>query len=272
MLVRLRLLGVGTALLLLGCGQGSGVATDPPVSGSATSNGSASASAGPQTSGTRTVLAQLGLNLHDQPAVTAHIAGTAARGVELTVIAYRPDDGGWYQVKGQTTTGWITADPSLSAAGSFLQLNSDDKQYSALYPQTWTYADSAAETVFMPQSGDASIVVRPAASRDRVGLPGYQQASDTQVVACGYTGDLITYTGGPAAPSPTTDPEGGKIRRLARFAQIWLKFDATHFLDIEYNYATDADLQTFADFYNGIVFPHQQCEQVATPAASPTPG
>jgi uncharacterized protein YgiM (DUF1202 family) len=262
---------VASAVLVSACGRPSGVVTDPPVSGGASTTGASSSTGGAQTSGTRTVLAQLGLNLHDQPAVTARVVGTAARGVELTVVAFRPDNGGWYQVKGQTTTGWITADPALSASGSFLNFSSDDKQFSVLYPQSWTYADSTVETVFMPQSGDASMAVRPASSRDNAGLPGYQQASDTQVVACGYTGDLITYNGGPASPQATSDAGGGKVRRLAHFAQLWLKFDATHFLDLEANYSADADLQTFTDLANSIVFPHQQCEQVATPAATPTP-
>lgn len=262
------------ALLLAACGRPTGVATNPPVSGGLISGvPTAAASGGAQTSGTRTVLAELGLNIHDQPAVTAHVVATPARGAELTVLGYSADNGGWYQVKIGSSQGWITADPTLSAEGNFIEFASDGKAFSALYPASWTYSDLQAETVFTPQSGAASIVVRPAASRDALGsagLGGYTQSGDQQVVVCGYTGDLVTYGGGPQQAQPTTDPNGGKVSRLALFAQIRLTFDSSHFLDLEYNYSSASDLGTFTDFYNGIVFPFSQCQQVSTPAPSPS--
>lgn len=42
--------------------------------------------------------------LYSQPSVTASVAGTAARGTNVTILAKQ---GGWLRVKAGTTTGWI---------------------------------------------------------------------------------------------------------------------------------------------------------------------
>ncbi|MGI8846646.1 MAG: SH3 domain-containing protein [Candidatus Dormibacteria bacterium] len=274
---RRRLLPILVAAALCGCGNAgspTGVATNPPVgANSGTGNSSNGSSPTPQTSGTRTVLAALGLNIRDAPARTANIIGNGARGTELTVLAYKADNGGWYQVKGQTLTGWITSDPIYTANGRFTEFPTGDKKFSALYPADWTFADSPTETTFRPQSGSASIAVRPAPTRAALGTPGlpnYTREKSDTVQACGYTGDLITYKGDQSAPQPTTDAGGGKVNRLPRFAQLWLIFDPSHALDIEANFATAAELQTFRDFVSGITYPYQLCQAQATPAPAPT--
>ena len=45
------------------------------------------------------------------------VLGTAAWGSVLTVLGHTGADGGWFEVKGATHTGWISGDPMLSAAG-----------------------------------------------------------------------------------------------------------------------------------------------------------
>lgn len=264
------------SFVLVGCGSArpSGVATNPPFAGGSPGVGGPSASAsGPQTSGTRTVLVSLGLNIHTSPAVSAKVVATAPRGDELTVIGFNPDNGGWYQVKGQTATGWVTADPNFTASGSLANFHSDDKHFSALYRSDWTFSDSPAATVFRPKDGATTIVVRVAATPVQLGpagLPGYKQDSTDAFVACGYTGDLTTYSGGGASPQPTTDSSGSHVTRLADFAQIRLTLDSTHVIDIESNYAQASDLQYFRDFVNAITYPFQLCQQVAPPTAAPT--
>ena len=64
---------------------------------------------GIQTSGTRTVLSPIGLNVRDQPAATGRVLGVAGQGAALAVIGYTPAGGGWYHVHGATVTGWISA-------------------------------------------------------------------------------------------------------------------------------------------------------------------
>src|SRR5258708_40287660 len=105
------------ALLLAACGpttpSRNGVATNPAnlPNGGALVSGSpgASASSGAQTSGVRTVLAPLGLNLRSADSSQSQVLGTVAQGTLLNVVGHSDSNGGWYHVKGDTTSGWITA-------------------------------------------------------------------------------------------------------------------------------------------------------------------
>ena len=263
-----RLTALLPILLLAACGPEStpGVATNPVSSGNPTA--AASASASPVAGGVRTVLAPLGLNLHAQPQLSAQVVGTAAIGTELLVQAYNPADGGWFQVQGQTTTGWIVADPTLSAAGHFTQYSSDARQFSAYYPQSWTFAEQTNQVVFYPVDGPQTIVVRNGVHPSDFGPPGasgYAGNGQQTVVVCGVTASLNLYKrAGAAAPSPTP----GTASPLALLAQMRLALDPAHALDIDFNYATAADLEPFDDFYNSMTFPFPACE--ATPSPSPT--
>ena len=122
--MRLRWVPVALAIAVLaGCGPATtpptGIATNPPVQSTASTGGATpSASAA---SGVRTVLSTLGLNIRGAPALTGPILGTAAQGAQLSVVGHTDQNGGWYQVQGQTVSGWISADPSLSATGQFQQ-------------------------------------------------------------------------------------------------------------------------------------------------------
>ena len=130
------------ALLLLVSALASacGTTRQPPTT--ATARSTPSASATPQLAGTqRTVLTPLGLNIHASPALTAAVVATAAQGTALSVLDYRSDGGGWFKVQGQTQAGWIVADPSLTAEGQFTPYSSDSRMFSALVPNTWTFAE-----------------------------------------------------------------------------------------------------------------------------------
>jgi hypothetical protein len=256
-----------TAVVITSCGS-----TATPSTSATPTRAAPSISATPKVIGSqRTVLTSLGLNIHSDASQTSSVVGTAAQGVHLTVLDYRPDNGGWYKVQGQSTTGWIVADNSLTASGTFNPYSSTERGFSVLIPDNWTFAEEPADVVFKPQQGQQSIVVRSAASSAALGSeapPGYVSSSSQQEVVCGYTGQLDFYalqgSAQPASPTPTPSA-GGSAQHLANYAAIRLRFDATHTMEIAYNYASKDQLQTFQDFYNSITFPFPQCQLPATP-------
>ncbi len=270
--MRMRWIPVALAVAVLaGCGSGTsaptGIATNPPVQGTA-STGGATPSASPA-SGVRTVISTLGLNIRGAPALTGPVLGTAAQGAQLSVVGHTDQNGGWYQVQGQTVSGWITADPSLSAAGQFQQYQSQDRQFSALYPMTWTFSETTAAALFLPMTGVQTIVVRNGAHTADFGSgggAGFVGSGQQTVVVCGVTGDLNEYTHqGAAAPAPAPGTAGP----LAFLDQIRLRLDATHALALDFNYSAAADVDVFSAFYNSMTFPFPQCQKPA-PAVSPT--
>ena len=284
-------LAAAAAVTLAGCSLASpaspsptGVATNPPVSGSTgTVTPAASGSAGAQTSGERTVLVQDGLRIHSSASLSSAVEGTAAWGVTLTVLGYNasggpwPDSsspGGWYEVQGSTVTGWIIADPSYTASGLLSSIGFQDKQIDGvLYPTDWTYSDSSGEVIFEPQTGTdlPTLVIREATTLSALGpagLTGYASvSSNSEVVACGYTGTLVKYAAGAAtSPQPTTDPGGGSVTRLADFAQFRATLSPSYAIDIEMNYSTADDFAVFENLLDSILYPFPDCE-----AVTPTP-
>jgi uncharacterized protein YgiM (DUF1202 family) len=263
-------LAAATVAALVGCGDTAnptGVATNPVAQGSG-----ATVSGGPSSSpsSVRTVLSPLGLNIRSDHAVTASLLGTAAEGVQLTVLDHTDQNGGWYKVQGQTISGWITADPSLTAAGQYQRYSSTPRAFSVLYPTDWTFADEPADALFHPIQGLQTIVVRngtTTADFGAAGATGYVGSGQQTVIVCGVTGDLNKFTrSGAPAPSPTPGTAGP----MAMLAQIRLRLDATHALALDFNYAAAADLDVFSAFYNSMTFPYPQC-QAPAPSASATP-
>lgn len=259
-------------VVLAACGDSgspTGIATNPPVQGGVTTSPGASPSAA-AASGTRTVLSPLGLNIRQSASVTSTRLGTAAQGAVLQVTGHTTQNGGWYQVQGQTVSGWITADPTLTAAGQFTQYQSQDRQFSALYPQTWTFAESPASVVFHPSDGDQSIVARNGAQTSDFGsggAAGFNATGQETVIVCGVTANLNEYT---HVGAPGATPAPGTAGPLALLAQIRLRLDATHALALDFNYNTAADLDVFNAFYNSMTFPFPQCQLPASPGPSPT--
>ena len=256
------------ALAVAGCGSPTA------SSGTAPPSATPAASATPQLAGSqRTVLSPLGLNIHSDPSLTASVLATAAQGVTLTVLDYRADNGGWFKVMGSSTTGWIVADPTLTAAGTFTSYSSDARQFSALVPDTWTFSEETSDVVFRPQQGPQTIVVRNAPTVSAFGPQapaGYVSSFSEQEVVCGYTGQLVEYirSGGAASQSASPSPGAGSATRLADYAVIRLVFDSTHALEMAFNYESKDQLDVFTAFYNSITFPFPLCE---APLASPSP-
>jgi SH3 domain-containing protein len=276
-----------TAVLATACsfgggggGSPTGVATNPAdlPSGGALHNASPSPGGTPtaQTSGVRTVLAPLGLNLRASASATAQVLGTVAQGTVLTVIGYDATGTGWYRVKGDTTAGWITANPQFSSPHHFSVYQSPQRGFNALYLEDWTFSENPNSVVFRPQtSGGQAIVVQNGANLDALGpagRDGYTLVSTGSAEVFGVTGVLRTYnrTGTVASPGPDTPPP------LTHLAEIRLTIDSSRAMRLDFAYDNAADLQEFTDFYNSVAFPPPATpgpsgSPGASPAASPTP-
>ena len=266
--------------VLSACGLGghpSGVVTNPP-GGGALMTSSASATGGEhQTSGVRTVLAPLGLNLRSTDSPSGTLLGTVAQGTVLNVLDYSDKNGGWYRVHGDTTSGWITANPQFSSPHRFNLFQSDQHAFTALYREGWAFSEDQPAVVFRPQSGGQAIVVRLAQSLDAVGPPGrdgYTVSATDTVEVFGVTGTLRIYTRtGTINPSP--DPD--QPPPLSRLAEIRITIDSTRAMRLDFGYDTPGDLQDFRDFFNSVAFPPPATpgpsgSAGASPSAAPSEG
>jgi hypothetical protein len=270
--------------IVAGCAS-SGHTSSPTTSSpalSTTAPVTSSTAPAPQTSGSRTVLSPVGLNVHGAPSTSAPVLGTAAQGVVLTVLSYTSSDGGWFKVMGATVTGWISAQPTLSAPGLFHSYSSS--QFTALYPATWTesalpgstpvpttsspsQATSTSATpaapssvVFLPASGAGDIIVTAAGSLSQVphGRAGYGRNGVSQVVACGISAGLVVFQ--QTATSPTTSSATSAPESLTYLAEVRFAVDNQHALGL---YADMPDLgptfQIFKDFVASVRFDAPQC-------------
>ena len=259
------------AVLLAGCagvpGTSSPTPTPHPTVAVVTT-----ASPTPQLVGTtRTVLSPLGLRVHSAPAlVSGNVVGGFSQGRSFSVLAYQSGGGGWFHVQGATLAGWVVADPTLTAAGTFNTYSAADG-VTALYPQSWGFQQEPFGTLFIPQQGTTeSAVLETGASLKSfgaAGLAGYVATSVTPIVVCGYTGTLGYYTKAAAYSGPGPSPL--PVARQPLYAEVRLSMDSTHALLIGFNYQNSSQLDVFAALYNSIAFPFPLCEAPA--AATPTP-
>jgi hypothetical protein len=223
---------------------------------------SPSTTAGTQISGVRTVLSSVGLNIRAQASKSAAILGTAAQGATLTVLAHTDQGGGWFEVKGATHTGWISDNPTLSAAGKLVSYTSTEPPFGALYPEGWTVANlPPASVVFRSGSGSDAFVVTAAGSVTQLarGRGGYRQTDDEQLVVCGVTTDLVTYAQVSAQSTLPALPGGVSTEKY--LVQVRLTLDAQHALGIDANLSNTSLLQTVHDFANSLTFPSPLCER-----------
>jgi hypothetical protein len=271
---------VAFALLLAACGPGStarnGVATNPAnlPNGGALASGSpgATGSSAAQTSGVRTVLAPLGLNLRGADSSTSPVLGTVAQGTLLTVVGHSDAGGGtgWYHVKGDTTSGWITGNPQFSSPHRFTLYQSAPRGFNALYLEGWAFNESDTAVVFRPQSsGGQAIVVTNAATLDQLGpagRAGYTLASTDSVEVFGVTANLRVFsrTGTVASPGPDSPPP------LAHLAELRFTIDSTRAMRLDFGYDDSGQLNQFTDFFDSISFP-PPASPGASPSPSPTP-
>ena len=268
------------ALLLTACGAATppptGVATNPAnLPGGGALHGSTPTPGGtgaPQTTGVRTVLAPLGLNMRASASPTGQVLGTLAQGTLLTVVGYSADNAGWYRVTATSTTGWITANPQYSSPHQFEVYQSTPHGFTALYLENWTFAENPNSVVFRPQSaGGQAIVVQTGPSLDALGpagRDGYTVATVNSVEVFGVTGVLRVYdrTGTVASPGADSPPP------LSHLAEIRLTIDSARALRMDFAYDSAGDVQEFTDFYNSMSFPPPATPGPSgSPGASPTP-
>jgi hypothetical protein len=260
-----------TAALLGACGAASS-STSPTATATPSVATSPTPSPTPQLVGTtRTVLSPLGLRIHSAPALgSENVVGDAAQGATFTVLDYQSGGGGWLKVQGRSVAGWIVADPTLTASGTFDQYVAASG-IAALYPQSWGFQQESYGVIFLPQVGTQNILLETGATLQSFGpsgLPGYTQSMTGTVVVCGYTGTLDEYAKNVASTGAT--PTALPVPRLPLYVEIRLKFDASHAMLIGFNYQSDAQLDAFDDLYNSLTFPYPLCEKPATPPPTPT--
>jgi hypothetical protein len=210
-------------------------------------------------SGVRTVLSPVGLNIRAQPSASGAVEQTAAQGTVVTVLGQTDQNGGWFQVKGTTVTGWISSNPTLSAPGRYTPYSSVPLQVSLLYPAAWTVAEQPpASTVFHVPPGHDTVVVSTASTVDQLGRgrAGFQRTNSEQVVVCGVTTMLATYSQTGATAS-STQPAGVVSERY--LAQVHLTLDPMHALGIDANLSDLSQLDAFRSIVDSVTFPFPQC-------------
>jgi Bacterial SH3 domain len=261
----------GAAALLAGC---AGVPSSPSRTPSSrpTIVTTPTPSPTPQIVGsTRTVLSPLGLRIHSAPVLDSkNVIGGFSQGRIFTVLEYQGGGGGWYRVQGRTLAGWVVADPTLTASGTFNSY-SEANGVSALYPQTWGFQQESFGALFVPQQGateSAVLEIRNSLkSFGAAGLPGYTQSTTGPLLVCGYTGTLSYYAKEPSYTGPTPAPL--PVARQPLYAEIRFRIDSSHAMLIGFNYQNSGQLDVFSALYNSVAFPFPLCEAPA--AATPAP-
>jgi uncharacterized protein YraI len=240
---------VGVALIVLagGCGGASKHQTAPSTTRITVAP--TTTLPGVQTSGPRTVLSPVGINMRAGAGRAAPVIGTAAWGSVLTVLGHTAVRGGWFWVRGASHTGWISSDPTLSAAGEFLPYTSNT--FTALYPPAWAHkASRPTEVVFTSSSGTDSIVATTATTASQLaeGRTGYGEAGRRTMVVCGVTSDLVTYA------------HAGSTSSETYLLQIRLVLDPHHALGFDANLSDlGQPLQVFSNFLDSVRFPFPPC-------------
>jgi uncharacterized protein YgiM (DUF1202 family) len=213
-----------------------------------------------QVNGSQTVLSPIGLNVRAAPSKTAKVIGTAGQGTVFQLLAHTNKSGGWYKVRGSTVTGWISADTGYTAPGRFGTYTAGS--FTVLFPAGWT-SSGAPKTgvVFRAPSSTEKVVITTAPSVAK--LPsvsqgaGIAQNSSQQVVACGVTAYLYSYT--------TSSPN-------KYYANVALSLAAGHALGLKATLTSLSQMRTVLDFVNSMSFPLPVCVggPPPKPKAAPT--
>jgi hypothetical protein len=216
---------------------------------------------------TLTVIAPLGLKLRDAGSSDGAVLGSLGQGTVVTVVSDGGQNDHWYQVKGETQTGWITDDPAYASPRHFELYQSDAHGFSALYLNTWAFTEGAGAVIFKPQSGGyPQITAATGATLDALGPAGMEGYATVEVDAAevfGVTGVLKLFSRSGAAPAATP----GQQPPPALLAELRVTLDAKRAMRLDFLYPKADDLRTFRDFYGSIIVP----QPAAPGAASPTP-
>jgi hypothetical protein len=248
------------------CGS-SGDTTPSPSTPRPSATATASPSPSPgavEVGSTLTVIAPLGLKLRDAGSTDGAVLGSLGQGTVVTVVSHGGQNNHWYQVKGETQTGWIIDDPTYSSPRHFELYSSDAHGFTALYLNTWAFTEGTPVVSFRPQSGGyPQIAVAAGPSLSALGNPGMEGYSTVQVDAAevfGVTGVLKLYSRSGTAPPATP----GQQPQPPRLAELLVTLDAKRAMRLDFLYSSPEDLRTFRDFYGSIIVP-----QPASPGAVP---
>jgi len=147
-----------------------------------------------------TVIAPLGVNLRTGPSTSASVVGVVAQGVSLPFVAHTSAAGGWWQVRGSSQTGWVTADSQYTSTLSFQTFSAaagGGTPWSVMYPEGWTFAQESAGPVAFTGAAGASVIFTTAATTAQLppaAASGQTQSGVGSVVVYGVTAPLVTYS------------------------------------------------------------------------------
>lgn len=256
------------AVAACGGGAGGGVATNPPPG---TGGGHARATPATGIGGVRTVITPFSINLRAQPSTASPKLGAAGQRAVLQVLDHTDQNAGWYKVEGQSLTGWVTADPTLTSPHRFQFYSSE--RFNILYQESWTFTETPNGAVFRSQKGDETVTVTDSPSPP--GDPnGYVLASSDSVEVCGITANLHRYDASSAASATSASPASSSPAGNApsHLVQLAVTVDPTRTLTLDLAYTSAAQLADFDDLYNSMSFVSPQClRPPATPSSEPVP-
>ncbi|MGA8426550.1 MAG: SH3 domain-containing protein [Candidatus Dormiibacterota bacterium] len=144
-----------------------------------------------------TVIAPLGVNLRSSPGTSAAVLQVIAQGVTLSIVGHYSADGGWWQVKGATESGWVTAQPQYTSTQAFQTFSSAAPvAWSVMYPPGWTFAQQSAGTVVFTDRAGGTITFVVASTTPQLPAAAPTGATQTGAVGVevfGVTAPLVTY-------------------------------------------------------------------------------
>ncbi|MGH7643429.1 MAG: SH3 domain-containing protein [Candidatus Dormibacteria bacterium] len=147
-----------------------------------------------------TVIAPLGVNLRTAPSTTASVVGVVAQGVALPYVAHTSASGGWWQVRGSSQTGWITADSEYTSTLTFQTYSAavgGGTPWSVMYPEGWTFAQESSGPVEFTGPNGTSITFTTSSTTAQLpsaASAGQVQSGVSSAVVYGVTAPLITYS------------------------------------------------------------------------------
>ena len=168
-------------------------------------------------------------------------------------------------VQGRSLGGWIVADPTLTAAGTFNTYAEADG-FTALYPQNWGFQQETFGTLFVPQQGTGQSIVLETAQQSQV-VRGRRAARVYAIElstgsSCAATPARSSYYMKNATSTGATPPPL-PVARQPLYAEVRFRIDSTHAMLIGFNYQNSSQLDVFAALYNSLAFPFPLCEAPA---------
>lgn len=144
-----------------------------------------------------TVISPLGVNFRTEPTTTASVVGVVAQGVSLPIVSHSSADGGWWEVRGSSQTGWISSQTQYTSTLTFQTFSSGAATpWSVMYPEGWTFAQENSGPIRFTGPGAATITFATATTTSQLpaaALAGQTESGVSSVVVYGVTAPLVSY-------------------------------------------------------------------------------